>query len=415
MAATTPKDLNYREFKEGETLPFRPDPSQPEFAVVPWVKPTPEYVNIYPDSLVLKTIQLKFKQDEKVELFMAFAHEGSAGGYFAIVMDRAEGNIQKYLGSPTVSLVERQQFIPGWFGCLAEAVSHIHDIGIKHRDIKPANILVKHGSVLLADFGISKMGLGKTLSTTVPNEPRGRTPKYAAPEVGDGSTRGRAADIFSLGAVFLEMLVALYDVNDIQWDLSKVIDTLSNQGSQQPEKSFGKRVGSVQEWMGGLDTKLKEDWHRDILHLCREMMKEEREDRLSAEAIRLKLSDLSCPDSPLGPCRCRDTDFTDGQKLIKACKRKDGIEDVQRLLREGDKDLKNTKGAIHQASARGYVDIVKVFMDSGVSPDMPDYGNRTPLHCAASYGQDEAFDLLSKNSDVNLKDEEEQTPLHCAR
>lgn len=63
---------------------------------------------------------------------------------------------------------KRATDIPKWFGCLANAVAHIHETGIRHRDIKPENILMKGGAVLLADFGISKMGLGQTLSTTVP-------------------------------------------------------------------------------------------------------------------------------------------------------------------------------------------------------------------------------------------------------
>lgn len=52
------------------------------------------------------------------------------------------------------------------------------------------------------------MGLGKTMPTTIPTHPRARTEGYCAPEVEAGSTRGRPADIISLGAVFPEMLIA---------------------------------------------------------------------------------------------------------------------------------------------------------------------------------------------------------------
>src|SRR6202040_2867361 len=89
------------------------------------------------------------------------------------------------------------------FGCLSSAVRYLHTSRkIKHKDIKPENILVdRYGSVLLADFGISKQYEDDTLT-------EGTTPftdKYAPPEVVDQDKRGLSSDIFSLGCVFLEM------------------------------------------------------------------------------------------------------------------------------------------------------------------------------------------------------------------
>lgn len=62
--------------------------------------------------------------------------------------------------------------------------------------------------ILLADFGLSKMGLSKTMLTTNMQRNAARILEYCAPEVDRGSTCGRSADIFSLGAMFLEMLLA---------------------------------------------------------------------------------------------------------------------------------------------------------------------------------------------------------------
>ncbi|KAF2164529.1 hypothetical protein M409DRAFT_56370 [Zasmidium cellare ATCC 36951] len=121
---------------------------------------------------------------------------------FAIIMERVDKNLRHYLRrgrTPSAS----------WFGCLIQVVHYIHGLGIRHRDIKTRNILIKDGRPLLADFGLSQMGLGKTMPTTIATRIPGRTPGYCAPEVANGSTRGRSADIFSLGAVFLEMLAAL--------------------------------------------------------------------------------------------------------------------------------------------------------------------------------------------------------------
>jgi serine/threonine protein kinase len=57
-------------------------------------------------------------------------------------------------------------------------------------DIKPSKILIKGKRILLTDFNILKMGLGKTMPTTIPEFSRSRTPGYCAPEVEDGSMRG---------------------------------------------------------------------------------------------------------------------------------------------------------------------------------------------------------------------------------
>jgi serine/threonine protein kinase len=92
-------------------------------------------------------------------------------------------------------------------GCLSSALLYLHvSQNIKHKDIKPENILVdRHGSVLLADFGISKQYQGETVTWG----PTAFTEKYAAPEVAAQGSRDLSADIFSLGCVFLEMVTVI--------------------------------------------------------------------------------------------------------------------------------------------------------------------------------------------------------------
>ncbi|KAI0550724.1 kinase-like domain-containing protein [Xylaria curta] len=141
-----------------------------------------------------------------IKLFGTYRYKFREEQPLAIIMERADGDISSFLDSATPT-DGRKQMIRKWLSCLSSVVNYIHRIGIRHRDIKPTNILVKGSNVLLADFGISRMGLGQTLSTTVPGWARPRTATHCAPEVEDGSSRGRAADIFSLGAVFLELLV----------------------------------------------------------------------------------------------------------------------------------------------------------------------------------------------------------------
>ncbi|ORX98106.1 hypothetical protein BCR34DRAFT_619205 [Clohesyomyces aquaticus] len=98
--------------------------------------------------------------------------------------------------------------------CLVNAVAYIHSKLTKHMDIKPKNILAKRiengvyqFQVYIADFGISRSY--ENLDATETEGPTMFTRKYAAPEVVDRDKRGLAADIFSLGCVFLEIFAVL--------------------------------------------------------------------------------------------------------------------------------------------------------------------------------------------------------------
>jgi eukaryotic-like serine/threonine-protein kinase len=71
---------------------------------------------------------------------------------------------------------------------------------IIHRDIKPENILIdEHGTVRLADFGISKIVERLTQSVTAAG-----TAPYLAPEYSRGRLHA-CSDIYSLGIVLYEM------------------------------------------------------------------------------------------------------------------------------------------------------------------------------------------------------------------
>ena len=97
-----------------------------------------------------------------------------------------------------------------FFGCLATALSYLHDRGVKHRDIKPKNVLVYNASVLLADFGISRDFLDTTSGPTT------ATQRYCSPEVANNEGRNASTDVWSLGCVFLEMQLAL-QLKDLIW------------------------------------------------------------------------------------------------------------------------------------------------------------------------------------------------------
>ncbi len=88
----------------------------------------------------------------------------------------------------------------------ALAVQHAHERGFLHRDLKPGNILLDlAGAPHVTDFGLARR-LDAEVGLTLTGAALG-TPSYMAPEQTD--TRRpptTAVDIYSLGAIFYEML-----------------------------------------------------------------------------------------------------------------------------------------------------------------------------------------------------------------
>jgi WD40 repeat protein/tetratricopeptide (TPR) repeat protein len=90
---------------------------------------------------------------------------------------------------------------------LARAVAEAHRLDIVHRDLKPGNVLLgADGTPKLTDFGLAKArGADSGLTGT---EAILGSPSYMAPEQAEGRTReaGPLADVYSLGAIFYELL-----------------------------------------------------------------------------------------------------------------------------------------------------------------------------------------------------------------
>lgn len=95
-----------------------------------------------------------------------------------------------------------------FFGCLASAVAYVHQENVRHKDIKLTNVLMYQGVIYLSDFGSFRKWKDPDHSITT-GRPDTYTARYATPEVLDEENRGRSADIFSLGCVFLEMATSL--------------------------------------------------------------------------------------------------------------------------------------------------------------------------------------------------------------
>ena len=88
---------------------------------------------------------------------------------------------------------------------IAKALDAIHAKGIVHRDLKPANILFRTDRrPVIVDFGLAK-DLSATSTLTVAGQLIA-TPRYMSPEQCLSLPVDARSDLYSLGAIFYEML-----------------------------------------------------------------------------------------------------------------------------------------------------------------------------------------------------------------
>ncbi len=102
---------------------------------------------------------------------------------------------------------------------VAIGLAAAHEKGITHHDLKPENLfLTRDGRIKILDFGLAKLTDQRAVTageaTAAPSSPHRETvsmigtPGYMAPEQLRGEAVDHRSDLFNLGAILYEMLVA---------------------------------------------------------------------------------------------------------------------------------------------------------------------------------------------------------------
>src|SRR5688572_15820958 len=115
---------------------------------------------------------------------------GKAGGTAYVAMELVEGeSLRKMLDERPLPIARAIQI----FDDVASALAYAHEEKVVHRGVRPSNILVSSAGVAkLGDFGLGQIGAAAL--------------RYMSPEQVRRDAVDHRSDLFSLGAVFYEML-----------------------------------------------------------------------------------------------------------------------------------------------------------------------------------------------------------------
>lgn len=167
------------------------------------------------DKLVLKVFDAGPTQDqERLSLFLKeygilaqlnspfvvrIVDHGVTDQYAFIAMEHLEGGDLRDRLRAGLSVQGKLTVLAD----ILRALDVIHAAGVTHRDLKPQNLMFRReGGLVLVDFGISHVNGALTASSY----DLVGTPGYVSPEQVLGQRTDARSDLYSVGAIFFEML-----------------------------------------------------------------------------------------------------------------------------------------------------------------------------------------------------------------
>jgi len=205
-------------------------------------------IKVVRTSLAYPASRERFLQERQIlatldHPFIARLLDGgtTADGRPYLILDYIEGEIiTRYCAEAKLSIQDRCRL----FIRVCEAVTYAHQNLIVHRDLKPANILVtRDGVPKLLDFGIAKLvgDDGKRDATT--RAAYGlMTPQYASPEQVRGQAATKATDVYSLGAIFYELLSGSAAHRFETYSATELVRVICEQDVEPPSRRADERI-----------------------------------------------------------------------------------------------------------------------------------------------------------------------------
>ena len=125
---------------------------------------------------------------------------GEEQGMAFMAMELLEGSdLRELLAQGKVESLEDKLAI---MEQILDGLAFAHAKGVVHRDLKPGNVhVLPNGQIKIMDFGLARRAQDGAATGVIMG-----TPYYMAPEQAQGERATSRTDIFSLGAMFYEML-----------------------------------------------------------------------------------------------------------------------------------------------------------------------------------------------------------------
>lgn len=233
--------------------------------------------------------------------------QGKKQFYCLLMSPVGESDLKTFLDEvgERVPTEEETDWLRSWFYCLASALGYIHRQGVRHQDIKPSNIVHRGAQILYTDFSSSaRFTVGQTTST---ENPARASTTYAAPEVVDNFSNGTllkhgcGTDIFSLGCVFVEMLLVSKGQSVTHFHNSLLTQPAEN-GSHGPGATSAGRILIYSRVLDQIAFSFEQSSLSILFYqIIAPMIRPKREDRCDAHGV---MQNLSMFPAHFPPCPC---------------------------------------------------------------------------------------------------------------